>query len=191
MFDSTKSKLQDCRIILGQLEAVEDALTFQALFSSFLSSSRAVTYALQKEGAHIPGFGEWYKAKRKEMRNDELLRFVHEARTEDFHEGKHRLKFGHTIESFDTKRAIPPSANARMQITTAGPLWLVDEGTPQEQRIPIKKGGTWTIHVSITNPPTEHLGCKLERYTPMTICQLALDYYAKLVHEANIRFTSR
>lgn len=91
-FGNTKSKLEDSRNILDQLKLAKNATNFKALFNSFLSSSRAITYALQKEGKKINGFEEWYKEKQDEMRKDKLLRFIHEARTIDFHEGNNVLE---------------------------------------------------------------------------------------------------
>lgn len=187
MFTSAKTKLEDSRVIFRQLRASSDAPSFRSLFNSFLNASRAITYALQKDGKHIAGFKDWYKVKQAQMRNDELLRFIHDARTEDFHEGKHRLSFETHIHHL--MAGPPPSPNARMVIGSEGPFWIVNEGTPQEQRVPINQG-TYTIQVSIANAPTVHLGKRLAKNDPMTICQLALDYFSELVHEAKTKFAS-
>jgi hypothetical protein len=98
-FKNTLNKLEDARSSLETIRVAADALAFRSAFNGFLSSARAVTYALQKDGADIPGFHEWYDPKSEAMRKDEVLRFVHEARTEDFHEGKHRLSFSTRVES--------------------------------------------------------------------------------------------
>ncbi len=191
MFSSTKSKLEDTRNILDQLSLANDAVSFKALFNSFLNSARAITYALQKEGNDIPRFNDWYALRQEEMRNDELLRFIHEARTEDFHEGKHKLSFSTGIVHFSSDQAgPPPSKNAAMVIGADGPFWLVDEGTPRERRIPIKQGGIWATGVGIKNAPTKHRGETLERNDPITICRVALVYFSELVHEATQSFGS-
>lgn len=189
MFKRAERKLEDTCIILKQLKATRDALSFRSLFNSFLNASRAITFALQKEGKHIAGFSNWYGTKQEEMRSDNLLRFLHEARKEDFHEGKHRLSFTTYIKEFSSEAAgTPPSPNAKMAIGGGGPFWIVDEGTPQEQRIPIKQGGNFIISVSIANAPTVHQGKKLTRNDPITVCKLALDYFSELVYEAKTMF---
>lgn len=146
---------------------------------------------MQKDGKNVPGFSEWYEAKQEEMRNDELLRFIHEARTEDFHEGKHRLNFSTFINHFTTNQTgTPPSPNASIGIGLDCIFWNVDVGTPHERRIPIKQGGSYYSSVSIVNPPTKHRGKDFLINNPVTICQLALDYLSELVYEADIKFGS-
>jgi len=189
MFQRALSKIEDCHIILDKLIQADDALSFRALFNSFLTSARAVTFALQKEGKHISGFNDWYALKQQEMRDDELLRFVHEARNEDFHEGKHRLTFSTYIDHFSVKQAgSPPSPNAKLVAGAEGLFWIVDEGTPRERRIPIKRGGRFVIMASIAKAPTMHRGKPLQANDPVTICKITLDYLSELVHEAISRF---
>jgi len=192
MFNNAVAKLEDSRSILERLKVANDALAFRSLFNSFLSAVRAITYALQKEGRHISGFDNWYKPRQKEMRNDELLRFVHEARIEDFHEGKQRLTFSTHIQYLSAETVgPPPSPDAKLTVGPQGPFWVVNEGTPQEQRIPVKQGGDYVIRISIENAPEVHLGVKLAKNDPVTICQLALDYFTGLVYEAKSEFASQ
>lgn len=191
MFSRAKSKLEDSRTIFKKLQATEDLQTFRALFNSFLQSSRAVTLALQKDGKHIHGFTEWYKIKQDEMHDDELLSFMNIARTEDFHEGKHRLNFSTYIQRLDTSNmGNPPSPKAHWTINNEGLFWINNKGKPQEERIPIKQGGIWMQHVSITNPPTFHLGQKLEKNAPIELCQLTLTYFENLVFEVDQKFST-
>lgn len=191
MFTGALSKLEDCRFILDQLKAATNAPSFRSRFNSFLSASRAITYALQKDGAHIQGFKNWYERKRLEMENDDLLRFLHSARTEDFHEGKHSLTFETYVDRFSGGRAgRPPSPDAKMAFGAEGVFWVVDEGTPQQRRIPIKQGGDWVTLISVANPPRGHRGKELASTHPLTICELAVRYFSELVHEAKTKFAS-
>jgi hypothetical protein len=188
VFERTTTKLEDAQTILDNLKGASDALTFRSSFNSFLSAARAITNALQKEGDKIKGFDDWYSKKQEQMKKDETLRFIHDARTEDFHEGKHKLRFGTYISHFSSKQAGSRPADSLLSIQAEGPFWVVDKGTPKERRIPIKKGGSWTIQVSIENAPINHLGEKLEKNDPLTICQLALEYFGNLVYEAKDKF---
>jgi len=85
MFNKAASKLEDARANFDSLTSAGDTIQFRSAFTSFLSNCRAVTFALQKEGAHVEGFKDWYELKRGEMKADELMYFIHESRIEDFH----------------------------------------------------------------------------------------------------------
>jgi hypothetical protein len=124
------------------------------------------------------------------MRKDELMRFIHNARTEDFHEGKHRLSFSTYVHhiSMDTAGP-PPMPGAALVVGEDGAFWLIEQGTPRERRIPMR-AGTYTVVVAITDAPKTHLGKTLEKTDPITVCTLALDYLQNLVFEARERFSS-
>jgi len=190
VFGNAKSKLENTRIILDQLKTAKDAINFKAMFNSFLNSSRSITYALQKEGKKINGFKEWYKEKQDEMRKDELLRFMHEARTIDFHEGESVLESaGGYINHFSPSNLGPkPTPDATVGISRDGIYWNINKGTPKERRIPIIKGGSFTFLISIKNPPSQHKGKSLEKNDPITICSLCLKYMEELVFEATEKF---
>lgn len=192
MFNRAKSKLEDACENLDSMRKAKTALQFRAAFNSFLSNCRAVTNALQKEGARVEGFSEWYAQKQTEMKADELLRFVHESRTEDFHEGRHRLLFSTYIEHLSSDAVgPPPTPGASLIITTQGPFWLVDEGTPRERRIPITRGSRHQVCVSIENPPTQHRGKRMAASDPISLCEAAASYMAELVHEARQKFSGQ
>jgi hypothetical protein len=76
---------------------------------------------------------------------------------------------------------------AALTVCADGAFWLVEEGTPRERRIPIRKA-QYTVAVSITDGPKMHLGAEIDKNDPLTVCSLALVYLEELVHEARIRF---
>lgn len=188
MFIKTVNKLNDARSALENLKQASDFQKFRASFNSFLSHSRAVTYVLQKEGKRINGFSSWYDKKQKEMRSDELLRFVHNARTDDFHKGKPQLRSSTYIKSFSTNQAKKPSdPKASMIIGSEGVFWVVNKGTPKERRVPIKEGKKYTS-VVIDKVPQKHLGKRIAKKDPIYLSQLVLNYLENLVHEAKTTF---
>jgi hypothetical protein len=125
------------------------------------------------------------------MHADELLRFIHDARIEDFHQGKYRLRFPSAfIEHFSVEGAGPPPApGASLAIGTEGPFWIVDQGTAKEKRIPVRLGGSWIVQVVVENAPSVHRGTKLVRNDPISLCELAIEYFQNLVYEAKSRFS--
>ena len=185
MFERASRKLEEARSQIAALRVATTAIQFRTAFSAFLSSSRAVTYALQKEGAHIPGFAKWYEAKQAELKSDPLMRFFHEARTDDFHEGKDRLRFATHVGHLSTKDAgPPPTPDAAFVLGPEGPHWLVGKGTVEERLIPIQGGGSYSISVSLAQPPTMHCGKELPSTDPLSLCLAASTYLAALLHEA-------
>ncbi len=189
MFQAATNKLEDARNILLQMKSASDSPTFRALFNSFLSSARAISNALQKEGNTVNGFANWYAPKQEEMRGDELLRYIHEARIADFHKGEQRVKAARThVHHLSSEEAgHPPTPNARISIGTEGPFWIVDQGTARERRIPVQ-GGRHDTYLNLDNPPKRHAGKGIKDSDPITICSMALEYYEKLVYEAKQTF---
>ena len=92
-FIKTKIKLEDARISLKSLCDANNPVEFRTAFGNFINNVRAITYAMQKEGSKYELFKQWYKQKQSEMGKDELLRFVHDARIDDFHKGESVLTF--------------------------------------------------------------------------------------------------
>lgn len=185
MFQRAASKLEDARANVESLRRASNAPEFRSAFNSFLGNCRSVTYALQKEGAHVEGFPEWYATKQHEMKEDELLRFVHDSRGKDFHEGKHQLQFGTHIRHLSSEDVgPPPEPDASIVIGADGPFWIVGRGTARERRVPITRGSSHVVNVAVSNPPTRHRGQPLERLDPISLCDAAADYMAELVYEA-------
>lgn len=56
--------------------------------NAFLSAARSVTFLIQKELSKVPGFAEWWEARRSEMRRDEAMRFFLELRNFSQKEGR-------------------------------------------------------------------------------------------------------
>jgi len=63
-----------------------DALGFE--LNAFLSAARSVTFLIQKEMSKVPGFTNWWDARRKEMRDDEAMRFFLDLRNYSQKEGR-------------------------------------------------------------------------------------------------------
>ena len=192
MFDAAADRITDCRNHLFAAENASDFPSFRSSIDAFINSARSVTLSLQKEGAPVAGFEEWYQDKQTEMRNDQLLLFVNSARIDYFHQAGERLRaIGAHLDYFSTKDAEPPPPNASgMVIGAQGPMWVVGKGTPQERLVPVKSGGTWTIAATFDDPPRSHRGQEIPNPNPINICRLALTYFEELVYEARSRFAN-
>ena len=76
-----------------------------------------------------------------------------------------------------------------MVVGVAGPMWLIDEGTPRERTVPIDAGGSWSMRLELVDPPEAHLGRPLTARDPVNVCTLAVVYFGGLVYRAREQFT--
>ena len=191
MLPKTLFKLNDAKIILDELKKSENPYSYKALFFSFISHARAITYAIQAEAKYVDGFEEWYLAKQDEIRKDELLRFVHDARIDDFHRGNYNLlNFSSTVVKPYTEEDTgpPPAPEAIIGLTSMGLVWILGQGTGTELRIPIDIGPKLKTNVVVWNPPKSHLGNDVDASCPIRLCEMVINYFSDFVREAQELF---
>jgi hypothetical protein len=71
----------------------EDPVGFEHYINACVVFGRSVTFQLQNEFKHYPGFDDWYEPLRTKMKEDKLCLFFHEARTFIIHkEGSVRTR---------------------------------------------------------------------------------------------------
>jgi hypothetical protein len=68
-------------------EAYEDPDEFRTQLNALIQALRNVTFVLQKEKAAIPDFDSWYAGWQETMKQDEVMRWSHQARTVVVHKG--------------------------------------------------------------------------------------------------------
>lgn len=66
--------------------SMENRKVFVFNLDAFLSTSRSVTFVLQKEFDDDPRFRKWYSQKQEEMKKDELMNFFVAMRDVSIHE---------------------------------------------------------------------------------------------------------
>lgn len=95
-FDLVDEKLAEADFFLGKLEdSVKNLFESRCYFSAFVSAARSVTFALQAVmKSQVDGFEEWYEFKQKELKQDPLARFFHDARTKAQHVGLNSVNAG-------------------------------------------------------------------------------------------------
>lgn len=185
-FSRAIRKLEEARTCLNSMSHVQDAIAARTAYCAFINSCRTVTNALQKDGASIEGFTKWYEEKQDDMREDKLLRYFHEARINDFHKGEELLGYTTFLSSFGVSP--PPVKGAQLIMGGEGPFWIVNQGSPDEQRIPARIQGDGTSRIYVKNPPREHKGKVISTDSPADLCNYAFRYVAELIHEARKLF---
>lgn len=82
-----EEKLLEAEYFLNRLHFLA-FVEFTYELNAFLSASRSVTFLLQKEMRHVPGFDEWWSDRVTEMRNDPVMEFFKESRNFSQKEGR-------------------------------------------------------------------------------------------------------
>jgi len=62
------------------LDAYFDPHKFRVKLQAAIQSFRSVTFVLQAQKSHLAGFDEWYATQQEQMRKDEIMRWLVEAR---------------------------------------------------------------------------------------------------------------
>ena len=190
---NTKTKLEDARTTLSLLKSAKNPVEFRAAFSAFINNSRAITYAMQADGSKDHAFMQWYEQRRLEMQKDELIRFVHDSRIEDFHKGIHQLDFVSQAKFANLDPATVMSRSPHLFsgndtweifLTGEGLFTTVNSGTPQEQRAMLDQSLLESTKISVQNPPKSHMGRPLNSDNPTYLCELVMTYFEKLVFQA-------
>lgn len=191
MFEAAAAKVDDARAQLRLMLRSNDFDTLRSTLQSCINALRAVEESIEAEGSRVSGFQEWWDDQKRVLKEDELMRFIHEVRIDDFHRAKGRnVLVGRTfVEHISTSELSdrPEGANG-LQVGPEGPFWVVDAGKPTERRVPITGGGSWRLGVNLANAPKSHAGKPLDRNDPFTICSLGIEYLFRLVVEARTKF---
>lgn len=83
---NTHSRLDQVHRLWHQtLSAYDDPDGFCANLNATIEALRNVTFMLQAEKDSIPGFEDWYENWRERMRQDEVLKWLHDARNTVVH----------------------------------------------------------------------------------------------------------
>lgn len=84
-----RQTLEMVRLMLDMAEGqdFEERKKFLALFQSAIVFGRSITFHLQKEYAHQPGFKDWYVVQQASLDADPLARFILETRNFALKEG--------------------------------------------------------------------------------------------------------
>lgn len=68
-------------------ETYGDPEVFRMNLNNTIQTLRNVTFHLQKQKSEIPNFDEWYAGWQERMKQDEIMKWLHKARTAVVHEG--------------------------------------------------------------------------------------------------------
>jgi len=187
----------------GNVVGITEPVAFSEAFSSCIMQIRSVGDATLKlnekvelkqlfDKHKIVKYIEWktgIEDFHKTLNENEVIGFVHKSRIDNFHFGMSPISYALHGFNFSTDElGKKPSPDATWIIDGKGIFWLVNAGTPKERRIPCEIKDGFTFTASIINPPTMHLKKVLPSNDPITVCEIALNYYEELLFEAKKKF---
>mgnify|MGYP001313222042 CR=1 FL=1 len=84
----THNRLNQAFVLFQNIkDNYHEELEFTSHLNNIIQALRNVTFVLQKELAHTDGFNEWYQKQQKELKEDESLRWLVDARNYVVKEG--------------------------------------------------------------------------------------------------------
>lgn len=95
----SRDKLNEASYFLARMKESprDQRVPFVYYLSAMVSAARSVTYVIQDEFAHVPGFPDWYLGVRQKMKQDDLMTFMNAIRVENVHKAAVRPKARITI----------------------------------------------------------------------------------------------
>jgi len=156
---------------------------FECNLQAFISSSRSVTFIMQKEYSNKPDFEQWYRKKQDEMRGDQMLSFFNEARTTSIHLKPLNLSTIARVRDMHIDR-VPQGWG--FAITGKGEsVWI----TPKGEEVHASEFDRNTERVYyFDDPPHSFLGRELRDFSVVTLCKLYIAYLSDLVKELKEKF---
>lgn len=190
--DQAKAKLRKAEKALEALKAADSYEAAEEAWSDFLLASSTV-YSKLEQGSKVNGASAgWFGRKKKERKDDPLLRYLHHARNSDEHgiervaerggnerdiiAGGEKLKFNERRE-YVIKEVRDPNTNEVKQRDIKAYLY---GPSLQMIRVHDRRFGDYC------DPPRQHLGkiIDLDDNSLIGIAALGLAYLKRLVAEA-------
>jgi hypothetical protein len=167
---------------------------FVGTWYTFITSSKNIWTTLEQGSKDNPQCRQWFGAKERERRTDELLQYLFEARNDDEHgleaitehvQGSTKIgvsKPGFSNSIYIRKLSIGPTGIEFDGHSLDGKPILMEQTLPHFRLSEIRPRGR-----PLMQPPSSHKGIILTDISPVAVADLALSYFRALVEEAALR----
>lgn len=162
---------------------------------------RSVTFRLQNLRGTVgkERFDTWYAPRQEEMRQDPLLRWFHELRTQIEKQGspdfavKVDMQYLNTGDVSDLMRQGPPgTVGVFFGDNMGGSGWdvVLPDGSREKCyfALPPHMARTMSVELILSTAPDEHLGVVLKDKSIAALIRLYLDHMERLINEAEREF---
>lgn len=200
-------KLEDAEAALEQMRQATDAGEYERAFEACLSAIQTAGYRLEQDVKNVArgprkhlrkAAEDWWREIESDVRSDELLDWMEQARHAGIPVGASKLHFTYRlVGAYHTDDYLPapepgPTSFAISQTGVA--YWVYDGGTPYERRITarLRPGSpTYEHHrqggnlqpATLADPPTQHLGAPIGP-SPIDACHRTIDWWRSVAGEA-------
>lgn len=174
---------------LRQVVPSGDIDSVQIVLNDFLKEARSLHDVIEREGKPLLGFREWWTKRIAEVSTDPLMKWAHNARAGDFHEGIPSIEVtGWQIQGGFEYDPEQKSDSKNLVMRDGGMFWFSGIGTPQEriERARIKAANhSMALHIS---------GLSIEEGAPQTLqdipklCEEIARRNQELLHEVKVKF---
>lgn len=203
-----RSRLRNAKAALTTLDSTKDFIEFADSWSLFLVSWKGIYTVLEQGSKTSPQSQQWFGAKKRIRRNDQLLQYMFEARNDD----EHGLEISVTYEDQFLQVGMPePGESEHYQIgggpIKGKPLVIFGRGSSHKfmgstsegitvtsldgKPIPIRSRPSRAALTEVNargrpniSPPREHLSKALVDLSPLEAANLVYIYATELVDEA-------
>ena len=203
---------------LGDIESLVDNIDLapgqmRATISRVAVEGRSITNILQNLRSKVNNFDDWYQDKENEMRNDPLLRFFYQLRTETLKRGVDKIggvqvkpqpnssiqinQKGFTVttvlENGEVRKILHPKPDNTVgtfmgdQNGGSGFVVKMPDGREKKHYVFIPPDAA-DISVFFKDPPKEHMDKELNNSNPRVLCRLYYGYLKHLCNEAKEKF---
>jgi hypothetical protein len=190
----TRSTLRRTELASDRFPNAPDREGEVAAMHNVVVTGRAVTNVLQNLCSKAQGFDAWYGLWQQDMRQDPLLRYLYELRTQILKRGEEGATNVTVVHSFCTSDILPAPPDAVAFFIgdeNGGNGWEVrlEDGTTQKIYIalPEDKVRSWLAFQKL---PREHLGALITDDSLEHICRLYVQYLRRLVEADERHFDS-
>lgn len=198
-------RLRVAQRAVDELPKCETYTEFSDAWYVFLHASKGIYTTLEQGAKATAQARQWFGAQDRFRREDELLRYITEARNDDEHGIEDvtefvpeqnllgvsapgysnivRDQFGNTVigagvAAFKITGTLPPDQMPKLTSLDGKPV--MNHRTPPHPRlVPVRDRSKRIYH-----PPTQHLGRPLENSLPITVARLMIVYLEHLLDEA-------
>lgn len=191
MMDTSKAfqRLKLAQQAMTKLDECKTYADFQDAWLEFLLHANGVYAQLEQASKKTPQWRQWFGAKKRERKSDELLQYVHQAR----HSDEHTLEQVTEIDNGEIFIGGPgeeSSKNFRILGSTDSVMRIESlDGNPVPVRITRPKAILRSVTGrgnTIFNPPRYHKGNKLPDNSPKEVAKYTICYIHELLREASM-----
>ncbi len=187
--EKAERRLQRARECLDQLKSPKNLQEFLLVWTDFLLALNGVYTCLEQGAKSSPQSRQWFGQKKRFRKEDPLLQYLHQARNADEH-GLSPVSKNKLPTAIITPGTGNPEAVSNIKSDELSVTFEYDPSKGHLPRILLKGPSILLVPVkddrygSTYDPPTKHLGQKIDNNAPLPVALMGFEYVSNLIVEA-------